>query len=195
MDPQARHSTWTLLQKFKKERQCTILLTTHFMDEADFLGDRIAIMSKGSLKCCGSPLYLKSKYGNGYNLVITKKKQNQPNVDRADSLDFSAKSRNTTNKINDLVMSIIPSAKLNSHINLEISFVLPTEESGKFSRLFETLEDKKDELGIVNVGVSVTTIEDVFLRYSDPDSLLNIYIYVLVRLGIHEILRFDQKFL
>ena len=191
MDPQARHSTWTLLQKFKKERQCTILLTTHFMDEADFLGDRIAIMSKGSLKCCGSPLYLKSKYGNGYNLVITKKKQNQPNVDRADSLDFSAKSRNTTNKINDLVMSIIPSAKLNSHINLEISFVLPTEESGKFSRLFETLEDKKDELGIVNVGVSVTTIEDVFLRYSDPDSLLN----VLVRLGIHEILRFDQKFL
>jgi ATP-binding cassette subfamily A (ABC1) protein 3 len=33
MDPQARHSTWTLLQKFKKERQTTILLTTHFMDE------------------------------------------------------------------------------------------------------------------------------------------------------------------
>ena len=31
MDPQARHSTWTLLQKFKKERKCTILLTTHFM--------------------------------------------------------------------------------------------------------------------------------------------------------------------
>jgi ABC-type multidrug transport system ATPase subunit len=33
MDPQARHSTWSLLQKFKKEQQCTILLTTHFMDE------------------------------------------------------------------------------------------------------------------------------------------------------------------
>ena len=33
MDPQARHSTWSLLQKFKKERKCTILLTTHFMDE------------------------------------------------------------------------------------------------------------------------------------------------------------------
>ncbi len=46
MDPQARHSTWSLLQKFRKERDCTILLTTHFMDEADFLGDRIAIMSQ-----------------------------------------------------------------------------------------------------------------------------------------------------
>ena len=33
MDPQARHSTWSLLQKFRKERNCTILLTTHFMDE------------------------------------------------------------------------------------------------------------------------------------------------------------------
>ncbi len=46
MDPQARHSTWSLLQKFRKEKDCTILLTTHFMDEADFLGDRIAIMSQ-----------------------------------------------------------------------------------------------------------------------------------------------------
>ena len=36
MDPQARHSTWTILQKFKKERQVTILLTTHFMDEVEF---------------------------------------------------------------------------------------------------------------------------------------------------------------
>ena len=36
MDPQARHSTWSLLQKFKKERDCTILLTTHFMDEVGF---------------------------------------------------------------------------------------------------------------------------------------------------------------
>ena len=35
MDPQARHCTWTLLQKFKKERECTILLTTHFMDEVN----------------------------------------------------------------------------------------------------------------------------------------------------------------
>ena len=33
MDPQARHSTWSLLQKFKKEKDVTILLTTHFMDE------------------------------------------------------------------------------------------------------------------------------------------------------------------
>ena len=152
------------MQKFKKERKCTILLTTHFMDEADFLGDRIAIMSKGSLKCCGSPLYLKSKYGNGYNLVINKKKMTD-NKEHKDSLNFTASSTNSANKINDIVKGIIPSATLNSDINAEISFILPTEEAGKFPKLFETLENIKEKLDIVNIGVSVTTIEDVFLRY------------------------------
>lgn len=43
------------------------------MDEADILGDRIAIISHGQLKCCGSSLYLKNMYGEGYHLVIVKK--------------------------------------------------------------------------------------------------------------------------
>ncbi len=41
----------------------TILLTTHFMEEADVLGDRIAIMAGGQIKCCGSPMFLKKYYG------------------------------------------------------------------------------------------------------------------------------------
>ena len=59
---------------------------------------------------------------------------------------------------------IIPNSTLNTNINSEISFILPTQEAGKFPKLFETLEQLKDELDIVNIGVSVTTIEDVFLR-------------------------------
>ena len=51
----------------------TVLLSTHHMDEADVLGDRIAIISKGKLQCCGSSLFLKSNYGNGYYLTLTKK--------------------------------------------------------------------------------------------------------------------------
>lgn len=42
------------------------------MDEADFLGDRIAIIGQGKLLCQGSPVYLKNKFGNGYNLTIIK---------------------------------------------------------------------------------------------------------------------------
>ncbi|MXQ90012.1 hypothetical protein E5288_WYG013993 [Bos mutus] len=61
MDPFSRRATWDILQQFKHDR--TILLTTHYMDEADILGDRIAIMVKGTLQCCGSSIFLKKTYG------------------------------------------------------------------------------------------------------------------------------------
>jgi ATP-binding cassette subfamily A (ABC1) protein 1 len=47
-------------------------LTTHFLDEADKLGDRVAIMAQGKLMCCGSPLFLKNRFGVGYTLTIVK---------------------------------------------------------------------------------------------------------------------------
>nr|UOU03313.1 ATP-binding cassette subfamily A3-2 [Brachionus rubens] len=167
MDPQARHSTWSLLQKFKKERKCTILLTTHFMDEADFLGDRIAIMSRGCLRCCGSPIYLKSKYGSGYNLNIAKKR--------------SENGKNFDEQITDLVKNMIPSSKLNINLTTEISFILPTEDAAKFSYLLDELDKKAETFNILNIGISVTTIEDVFLKIGeyedaediDPNALLS----------------------
>jgi ATP-binding cassette subfamily A (ABC1) protein 3 len=73
MDTSARRHIWEMLKNYKNDR--IILLTTHFMDEADNLGDRIAIMSHGQLKCCGSSVFLKNKFGVGYNLTISKKDQ------------------------------------------------------------------------------------------------------------------------
>ena len=73
MDPEARRGMWDVLQSLKEDR--TIMLTTHFMEEADVLGDRIAIMSEGQVKCCGSPMFLKSNLGAGYTLTITKESQ------------------------------------------------------------------------------------------------------------------------
>jgi ABC-type multidrug transport system ATPase subunit len=58
MDPYSMRLTWQLIKKIKKGR--IILLTTHSMDEADELGDRIAIMANGSLKCCGRSSLLTS---------------------------------------------------------------------------------------------------------------------------------------
>ena len=158
MDPQARHSTWNLLKKFKNENKCTILLTTHYMDEADYLGDRIAIMSKGSLRCSGSPLFLKSKYSSGYSLVLTKK-QEESETSKEDKVDLSK-----TAKLIELVQSIVPDAKLNSNINSEITFLLSVEHTRTFPRLFEELDNQKEELNLVNVGISAATVEQVFLK-------------------------------
>ena len=71
MDTYARRLLWEMIKKYKKNR--LIILTTHFMDEADFLGDRIGIMSDGELIVCGSSLFLKKKFGTGYELTIVKK--------------------------------------------------------------------------------------------------------------------------
>ncbi len=46
------------------------MLSTHHLDEADLLSDRLAIISSGELQCVGTTMYLKRKYGEGYNLII-----------------------------------------------------------------------------------------------------------------------------
>lgn len=52
----------------------TIILSTHHLDEAEVLSDRIAFLENGGLKCCGSPFFLKETFGSGYHLTLTKKK-------------------------------------------------------------------------------------------------------------------------
>uniref|UniRef100_A0A3B4Y6J1 ATP binding cassette subfamily A member 3 n=1 Tax=Seriola lalandi dorsalis TaxID=1841481 RepID=A0A3B4Y6J1_SERLL len=144
MDPSARRATWDLLQGEKRGR--TILLTTHFMDEADLLGDRIAIMAGGELQCCGSPLFLKNKYGAGYHMVIVK-----------DALC-------NVSEITRLVHMYVPNATMESSAGAELSYILPKESTSRFELLFAELEMNREELGIASYGASVTTMEEVFLR-------------------------------
>ncbi|XP_031243974.1 ATP-binding cassette sub-family A member 3-like isoform X2 [Mastomys coucha] len=151
MDPVSRRATWDLLQHYKTDR--TILLTTHHMDEADVLGDRIAIMVMGTLKCCGSSLFLKKLYGVGYHLVIVK---------TPDSDD---------EKISQLIMDYIPTAKMETNVAAELSFILPKEHTHRFAELFTDLEERQEELGISGFGVSMTTMEEVFFRVSNLEDL------------------------
>ena len=70
MDTTTRRRFWEMVKKYKEGR--IIILTTHYMDEADILGDRICIMAEGCVQCCGSSLFLKNRFGIGYNLVLAK---------------------------------------------------------------------------------------------------------------------------
>ena len=71
MDLSARRSLWDMLKNYRNNR--IIILTTHYMDEADVLGDRIGIMGKGKILCLGTSLFLKNRYGAGYKLTMVKK--------------------------------------------------------------------------------------------------------------------------
>lgn len=70
MDLSARRQMWTMLKEYKKDR--IIILTTHYMDEADVLSDRIGIMTAGQLSCLGTSMFLKKKFGVGYNMTMIK---------------------------------------------------------------------------------------------------------------------------
>jgi len=59
-----------VLREYKKDK--IILLTTHYMDEADILGDRIGIMTGGKMTCLGTSLFLKNRFGAGYAMTIVK---------------------------------------------------------------------------------------------------------------------------
>ncbi|XP_069425894.1 phospholipid-transporting ATPase ABCA3-like [Ovis canadensis] len=150
MDPVSRRFTWDVLQKHKENR--TILLTTHHMDEADVLGDRIAIMAKGTLQCCGSTIFLKKVYGVGYHLIIVK----DPHCD--------------VKEISKLIKYHVPEAKLENNVAAELSFILPKEYTNRFKDLFTEMEERQEELGIASFGISITTMEEVFIRVSQSNN-------------------------
>ncbi|XP_037337766.2 ATP-binding cassette sub-family A member 2 [Pungitius pungitius] len=177
VDPYARRAIWDLILKYKQGR--TILLSTHHMDEADLLGDRIAIISHGKLKCCGSPLFLKSTYGDGYKLTLVKKQsegrgqgsQLQPpsSLSPASSLSPCSEAR-----VTQFIRQFVASCLLVSDTNTELSYVLPSEavKKGCFERLFKALEQSLDSLALTSFGVMDTTLEEVFLKVSEEDQSL-----------------------
>uniref|UniRef100_H2YP14 ABC transporter domain-containing protein n=1 Tax=Ciona savignyi TaxID=51511 RepID=H2YP14_CIOSA len=149
MDPYSRHKLWNVLRSRKAGR--ITLLTTHFMDEADILADRKIILSKGKLRCVGSSLFLKNKYGVGYHLGIV------------------TKTSNKVEEITDCVKSHIADSELHRSAGFELSYTLPLSEVGRFAGLFADLESKGENLEIQSYGVSMTNLEEVFLRIGEED--------------------------
>ncbi|CAA7057158.1 unnamed protein product [Microthlaspi erraticum] len=157
MDPYSMRLTWQLIKKMKKGR--IILLTTHSMDEAEELGDRIGIMANGSLKCCGSSIFLKHHFGVGYTLTLVK---------TSPAVSVAAR----------IVHRHIPSATCVSEVGNEISFKLPLASLPCFENMFREIESRMkssvdrpniseiedSDYGIQSYGISVTTLEEVFLR-------------------------------
>ena len=144
MDPAARRSLWDLLQEVKHGR--TILLSTHFMDEADVLGDRIAIMAEGELQAVGSSYFLKKRFGVGYRMVCAKEVGCN------------------TNDITAQLKSYVNDVELESDIGTEVTFILNQANVQLFKDMLESFENNMKALRISSYGISLTTMEEVFLK-------------------------------
>ncbi|XP_051851187.1 ATP-binding cassette sub-family A member 10-like [Antechinus flavipes] len=143
LDPFSRHQVWNLLKERKSDH--VILFSTQFMDEADLLADRKVFISSGRLKCAGSSLFLKRKWGIGYHLSLHRNEICDPE------------------RITSLVKHHIPDAKLAAESDEKLVYTLPLERTNKFPDLYTDLDNCSDQ-GIVNYGVSVTTLNEVFLQ-------------------------------
>ncbi|XP_014644682.1 PREDICTED: ATP-binding cassette sub-family A member 6 [Ceratotherium simum simum] len=150
LDPFSRHRVWSFLKERKADR--VILLTTNFMDEADILADRKVILSNGRLKCAGSSVFLKRRWGLGYHLSLYTNEICDPE------------------KITSFINHHIPDAKLQAESKEKLVYTLPAEWTDKFPDLFSDL-DKSSGQGVMSYDVSMSTLNEVFMKLEGKSAM------------------------
>ena len=119
------------------------------MEEADLLGDTIAIMKKGCLEVVGTPLHLKNHYGIGYSLTCC--------VDNNFNNDEAYK----------FILENIPRTEKKRLRGNEQTYILPYSSVDLFPTFFQKFDENLKSLNIKSYGFSMTTLEEVFLRINE----------------------------
>ncbi|KAJ9523002.1 hypothetical protein QJQ45_023831 [Haematococcus lacustris] len=156
-------------------------------DEADLLSDNIAIMSGGRLCALGPPLALKEQHGHGYTLAVTLTPGSSAAADPTAATDLCMRLKQgdgvtgvgkagaggaggllglqqAVQRLESVVVVLVPGAYRARQAATEVTFCLPFAASGLFPRLFQHLEAHQQALGIAHYGVSMPTLEEVFLN-------------------------------
>lgn len=148
MDPLSKRRVWDMIQRLKSNR--VVLLTTHSMEEADTLGDTIAILQGGKLRACGNSMFLKKTFGSGHTVTLISDVEN-------------------TAHITDIVKCALPAAEILNTDAGNISVSLSRGALRGLPRLFATL---MAEDGLIKEwGISNTTLDEVFMRLAGQNDL------------------------
>jgi ABC-2 type transport system ATP-binding protein len=145
LDPVSRVAVWEMLRKIKAERDLTVLLTTHYMDEADKLCDRIAIVDHGELKALDSPMRLKASIP-GHNAL---------------EVSFSTIPKDWAERLKSL--PDVQAVSSQDHI-----FRINTS-NGPATTLALMQAAARAEIGVQSLSVHGTTLDDVFVHYAGRD--------------------------
>ena len=142
LDPVSRVAVWEMLQRIKAQRDLTVLVTTHYMDEADKLCDRIAIVDHGQLIALDSPMKLKASIP-GQNVV---------------EASFSAVPERW-----EAVLTALPGVERVS--GQDHVFRLSTTD-GPATTLGLLEAAARDGIGVQSLAVQSTSLDDVFVHYT-----------------------------
>ncbi|XP_072142805.1 cholesterol transporter ABCA5-like [Dermacentor andersoni] len=151
IDSDSRNVIWDAILKCRA--QTTVLLATNSTDEAEILGDRIAIISRSLISCCGSAIYLRKKYGQGYRLQLAVSSK----CDKSLVCSFIEKRLSTAQKVLERRNILV--------------YSLGFTDAADIVRLLQQLEDSRIKLRVRRLSVSASSLEDVLLRLG-PDALL-----------------------
>ncbi|KAG8519196.1 LOW QUALITY PROTEIN: Phospholipid-transporting ATPase ABCA7, partial [Galemys pyrenaicus] len=177
VDPTSRRSIWDLLLKYRLGR--TLILSTHHLDEAELLGDRVAVVAGGRLCCCGSLLFLRRHLGTGYYLTLAR---GHPPLAASRKTRLGGEAQNPgllppvalirpavppgAPQLLALVQHWVPGAQLIEELPHELVLALPYAGAldGSFTKLFRDLDQRVGQLGLVGYGISDTSLEEIFLK-------------------------------
>ena len=154
MDVMARRSLWEFLKNYKKDK--IILLTTHFLDEAEYLGDRIGIMTDGEYLCCGTSSYLKSKYPCGFNINLI--------------VNSDIFNENYKNELYQEILKYEPKAEIKVASKGVFSINILSNNQ-HINEIFDYIDKSKQKYGIEDFTVASTSLEDVFLKINNKANL------------------------
>ena len=142
LDPVSRVAVWEMLRKIKSERDLTVLLTTHYMDEADKLCDRIAIVDHGELKALDSPLKLKTSIPTRNTVEVS----------------FSKVPTGWAERLGALPQ--VEAVSTQEHV-----FRLSTSD-GPATTLALMQEAARADIAVQSLSVQSTSLDDVFVHYA-----------------------------
>jgi len=152
LDPASKHQLWDVISDSKAGK--SMILTTHSMEEADVLCDRIAIMAGGELQCVGRSWQLKRRFGKGYTATITSMNKTQEHAVKIEQLMKEVFSQDGKPSSCALLEDSIGGVS-----KFEIS-----RNDVVLSKVFEQLNSKMVEYEISDWGITETTLEEVFLK-------------------------------
>ena len=166
MDFSSKKRIWKYLKSIKRDK--VIILTTHSLEEAEYLADVIGIMAEGELVCCGSPSYLKNKYQCGYNINFI-----------LDGTYSNLKSKA------ELIADLKSLVGDDIHIKilgkdfLKLNFPDENQNEGNNSqrimKLFNRIKNIQSKYFILDYTVSTSSLEDVFLKVNDNEFTRNLF--------------------
>ncbi|KAI1302826.1 ATP-binding cassette sub- A member 1 [Mortierella claussenii] len=166
MDPVHRRHVWTFLAQFKRGR--SILLTTHSMEEADALGDKVAIMVSGHLKAIGNTTRLKNKFGNGYRVELALGNyiptgQGAPTVTSSHVDRQLPSQKELEQEMAEATRAIMPESVLLDQSGGVMVFGIPIQAIHRMADLTAMLEKSQAQGKIKQWGIAQTSLEEVFL--------------------------------